>query len=228
MITSNECFLRQDCCRRQSCPETFCQKLYSINLQYDLAQLSEKQKQRIVLKDPSGEDTNKYIQLHNIQNDIIAFVKGGYNLYLSSVSCGTGKTSWALKLLQAYIGRTWAVSPSCRALFINVPRFFTELKMSFDEDRPYINNILENIQTADLVVWDEVGIKGLTSFEAERLFNYLNLRLDYGKSNIYTSNLSAEELEICVGPRLYSRIINQSINITFTGADHRKGDIPAW
>ena len=42
-----------------------------------------------------------------------------------------------------------------------------------------------------------------------------------GKSNIYTSNMTANELNERLGSRLYSRIQNLSVDIEFAGSDKR-------
>lgn len=82
----------------------------------------------------------------------------------------------------------------------------------------YIN---ENVLEADLVVWDEVAIKNLSNYDHEHLLSMINVRLDQGKSNIYTSNLSKEDLYEKVGERLYSRIVNLSTVIELRGSDKR-------
>ena len=89
---------------------------------------------------------------------------------------------------------------------------------NYNEYATYIN---ENILKADLAVFDEIGTKSLTTFEAEHILNIVNTRVDQNKSNIYTSNLSPEELKECVGDRLYSRIVNYSVDIEFFGKDKR-------
>lgn len=160
--------------------------------------------------------------LKSIEINITDFVKGGKNLYIHSMICGNGKTAWSIKLLQAYLNKIWPESSlTCRALFINVPRFLLTLKDSISNQSDYIDHIKRYVLDADLVVWDEVGVKALTNYEHEHLLNLINTRLDNGKSNIYTSNLDSEELREKVGERLYSRIVNLSINIEFHGADKR-------
>ena len=75
---------------------------------------------------------------------------------------------------------------------------------------------------ADLVVWDEVALKTLTPFEMENLLSLINNRIELGKANIYTSNISPEGLLELVGDRLYSRIINRSEVWEFREGDKRK------
>lgn len=143
-------------------------------------------------------------------------------LYLTDNCIVTHNTSWALRLTQSYLNKIWfKCELSCKVLFINVPRFLLELKNNISEKNEYITHIKENVLLADLVIWDEIGSKGLTQFEHENVLNYINARIDMGKSNIYTSNLNELDLHQAVGDRLYSRIVNNSINIELKGKDKR-------
>lgn len=203
--------------------DIFCIKLFKINELYNKALLSESQKVRIQLfPDADGTDYDKFTQLKNIEVNIKSFVTEGRNLYLHSSRCGNGKTAWSIRMIQSYFDNIWADSDlTCRALFINVPKFLLALKDSIGTPSEYINHIKEFINIADLVVWDEIGIKNCTQFEFENLLSMINSRIDNGKSNIYTSNLTGEELLERVGERLYSRIINLSVDIELNGVDKR-------
>ena len=228
MITSNSCWLRDTCLKYKKEPDycsedVFCIKLFKINSLYENALLTEAQKKHVTLfPDADGTDYDKFVQLRNIENNILQFVKEGKSLYLHSANCGNGKTAWSIRLLQAYFNRIWFDSDiGCKGLFINVPKFFLALKDNISKPSEYIEHIKSNITSADIVVWDEVGIKNCTQFEFENFLSMVNSRIDLGKSNIYTSNLTQEELLEKVGERLYSRIINLSVDIELNGIDKR-------
>lgn len=228
MITSKDCWLKDNCKKcalePQFCSDDiFCLKLFKIDALYNKTLLSDKQKKHVTLfPDADGTDYDKFTQLKAVETGIIDFVSNGKSLYLHSSKCGNGKTAWSVRLIQSYIEKIWADSDLvCRALFINVPKFLLALKDSISTPSEYVNFIKENILTADLVVWDELGIKNCTQFEFENLLNMINSRIDLGKSNIYTSNLSREELLERVGERLYSRIINLSYDVELNGVDKR-------
>jgi len=143
-------------------------------------------------------------------------------LYLTNDLIVTHNTSWALRLMQAYFNSIWIDTElKCRGLFIHVPRYLLALKDNISEKSDYVQHIKENVLTADLVIWDEIGTKEFTQFEHENILNLINARIDAGKSNIYTSNLSTEELRDAVGDRLYSRIILCSNDVPFVGLDKR-------
>lgn len=231
MITSNECWLKNSCkkynnqdreceCRNNDC---FCIKLFKLDALYQSTLLSKSQRQHIQLRvDADGTDRAAFLKLKNIEDNIEDFIDKGKNLYIYSSICGNGKTAWSVRMIQSHLNKIWFKSDiKCRALFINVPRFLLALKDNISNHSEYIEHIKQNVLDADLVVWDEVASKGFTEFEMENMFNLINTRLDFNKSNIFTSNLSGEALKDKVGDRLYSRITNLSECIELRGADKR-------
>lgn len=228
MITSKECYLTNSCGKYASgkCnigDDAFCIKLFKLNYLYDESLLSDKQRTYTPLHiDSDGTDRGQFLQLKQISENIEKFVANGDNLYIHSAICGNGKTEWSIRMIQAYLDSVWyKCDLNCKALFINVPRFLLSLKDSISNQNDYIDHIKKNILDVDLVVWDELGIKNATQFEHEHLLNLINTRIDYNKSNIYTSNLNSEELRERLGDRLYSRIIGLSKDIELFGSDKR-------
>lgn len=229
MQLSSSCYLTDTCWKFQNkdktCQESdiFCPRLFRMNYLYEQSLLSVKQRHHKPLRlDADGTDRNEFNKLKSIEDNIEKFVETGTNLYIHSPISGNGKTEWSLRLLQSYIGKIWFKSDlRCRVLFINVPRYLISLKESITTPSEYVDHIKKNIFTADIVVFDEIGIKAATTFEFENLLNFINTRIDLGKSNIYTSNLTAAELNDRLGSRLYSRILNMSVDIELHGADKR-------
>lgn len=211
-----------DQCNHKDC-DTFCLRRFKLDYLYNQALVSDEQRQRVdLMLDGDLVDKAAFDFLKKVEGTIVGFVEAGKNLYLWSNMTGNGKTAWSLRLVQAYLNRIWPSSDlRCRVLFINVPKFFLALKDNISEKNDYITQIKANVLDADLVVWDEVALKTLTQFEMENLLSLINNRLDYGKSNIYTSNISPNDLLNLVGDRLYSRIINMSEVVEFRGADKR-------
>lgn len=217
-----ECWLENQC-NKKDC-DKFCLRKFKLDYLYNQSLLSYEQRKKIGLRlDSSLLDKEIFDRLHNIELSITDFVSGGNNLYLWSNMTGNGKTAWAVRLIQSYFNKIWPSSNlEVKALFINVPKFFLALKDNISEKNEYVTQIKSNVLSADLVVWDEVALKTLTPFEMENLLNLINNRIDMGKSNIYTSNISPAELLNIVGDRLYSRIINKSEILEFREKDKRK------
>ena len=218
----NNCFL-YDRCNHKDCEKDFCLRKYKMDSLYSLALMSEAQKQHIVLKiDQDETDLTQFKQLSAIEQNIITFVNEGKNLYLHSSICGNGKSSWSLRLAEAYFDKIWARTDlRCRVLFISVPRFLLALKDNISAKNQYIEYIKENVLNADLVIWDDIAAKIGSEFELTHLFNLIDNRISLGKSNIYTSNLNRQQLTAALGDRLTSRVANMSIDIELFGSDKR-------
>lgn len=227
MTEITECPYKETCYKYKSnrCQDdTFCIKEFKLNQLSDQALLTISQRQYIPLRLDRDEcDKQAFANLRNIELNIKQNINIGMNLYIYSHTTGNGKTAWGLRLLNKWLDTIWHSSDiKCRGLFVHVPRFLMSLKDNlFIERNEYAQHIKENALDADLIVWDEIGSKGFTEFETENILTLINARISAGKANIYTSNLSPEELLDSVGDRLYSRIINQSTVIQFTGLDKR-------
>lgn len=230
IILSDECFLKDRCWKHQNNPNAeckfsniYCPKLFRINYLYNEGLLTDKQRVHKILRiDEDGTDREAFQQLKVIEDNIEQFVTTGSNLYLHSPYCGNGKTEWSLRLIQAYVEKIWYKSDlTCKVLFINVPRFLLALKNNISNVDEYAEHIKKYVLKADLVVFDEVATKEFTVFEGEHILSIINARIDDGKSNIYTSNLSGNELRERIGERLYSRVVRTSTEITLMGSDKR-------
>lgn len=218
---NEKCWLKEEC-NQKDC-DRFCLRHFKLDYLYEQALITLEQRKRInFMLDEREIDKQAFERLKIINDNIVDFIKEGKNVYLHSVNCGNGKTAWALRLVQDYFNNIWPSSDlRCRALFIHVPTFLLALKDNISMKNDYITHIKENILECDIVIWDEIGTKTTTPFEVENLLSIINTRLNNKKSNIYTSNLSGEELQQKVGDRLYSRIINLSEDIEFFSFDKR-------
>lgn len=216
---NKNCWLYDECSRLYC--NSVCVKRIKLDYYYNEGLITDKQRKKIkFLPDAKDKDTFKY--LSRISKNIVKFVNQGGNLYLHSKQCGNGKTSLALRLVQSYLDNIWLTSKlECKVLFINIPRYLLEIKADLSEKSEYVQHIRKNVLTSDLVVWDDIGTKGLTQFEHETVLSLINARLDAGKANIYTSNLSKEELHQSIGDRLYSRVYQLSEDIELFGDDYR-------
>lgn len=216
------CWLK-DNCSGVDCNSEFCLKKFKLDKLFELSLLPNNYKKDIKLRvDADNGDLESFKYLKSITNAIDKFVESGDSLYIHSPISGNGKTSWAIKLLKAYLDKVWVRSElKCRALYIHVPRFLLALKDNISEKSEYVQFIKDNVYEADLVIFDEVGTKALTQYEFENILSIINARLDLGKSNIYTSNLTDTEMQQKMGDRLYSRIVNMSQDILIVGRDKR-------
>lgn len=220
------CYLNEKCkpYKNGQCPfPGFCIKKFKIDKFCDEALLSINQRKNIELfLDASNNDYEAFVKLNNIKNNILNFVESGKNLYIFSTKTGNGKTSWSIKLLQAYISKIWYNHEiKCVGLFISVPRYLLSIKDAISNNNEYANHIKQNVLEADLVIWDDIATKNMTEFETENVLSIIDARINLGKSNIFTSNITNIELPLYVGDRLSSRILGTSEPIKFIGEDKR-------
>lgn len=210
-------------CNHKDCENTFCIKKYKLDFLYtnSLLTTSQREKTRLYVEQ-NGTDYTEYTKLANIEKNIVSFVQDGTNLFIYSANPGTGKTSWAVRLIQAYLNIIWPGSDLvCRALFVSVPRLLIAIKENIVTKNDYATFVKENILEADLVVWDDIGAQLGTEFENNQLLSFIDSRIVAGKANVYTSNLNKAQLIATIGDRLTSRVFNLSTIIQFQGTDKR-------
>lgn len=198
-------------------------KQHKLNYIYNYSYIPVNKRKHTPLRiDEDGTDRDEFITLCTIEKDINSFVANGDNLFIHSVQCGNGKTSWALRLMNTFFTNIVDTSGfRCRGLFINVPQFLLALKDNISVKSEYITDIKENVLKADLIIWDDIGTKSLTPYESENLIAMIDARMNLGKSNIFTSNLTNDELKVYIGDRLASRIKGCTYNIELHGKDKR-------
>lgn len=222
----DKCWFRKVCKHKDDldwCKNNFCVLHNKMDFLCEQSLLSEKDKYPIpLMPDADGTDRDKFIQLKAIQGDINNFVNNGKNLFIYSKFTGNGKSSWAKKLLLSWFSSVvFFTDYECRGLCINVPRLFNEMKNNISQKSEYISIIKKYVGVVDLVVWDEIGVKNLGTWEHDILLDYINIRLERGKSNIYTSNMTPNEIKELLGDRLYSRIVQTSQQVELRGKDKR-------
>lgn len=218
-----ECFLYNNCNHRH-CNDSYCLRKDRVGTLLKMSLLPEKHWVRMsLITDFDGTDLEEFKRLFNIEKNIGDFVGKGYSLFLHSKGSGNGKTSWAVRLVQAYINYIWPESDltECKALFIHTSRFLQALKDNFSNKNDYAIYIKDHLDEADLVVWDDIGAEMGSDYDINQLLNFIDRRTNLGKTNIFTSNLNKNELEFKVGTRLASRI-GASIDIELNGKDKRK------
>jgi DNA replication protein DnaC len=119
-----------------------------------------------------------------------------------------------------------AMQQGLSALFIDVPTLLTEIKATFNKNATHTEkDVLKWIKEVDLLVLDDIGSTSgslddtASKFEAEKLFQITNSR--QGKSTLYTTNMSGEQLRKHVGDRVFQRICNKTVPVTVEGRNRR-------
>lgn len=216
---------KEDCIFSEVCDnecKSFCLRYSEMKFMLDNSGIP-KSKQKFNRLIPSDCDIPAFKLLASFQNNIIKFVDKGCNLYLHSDNCGNGKTTWAIKLLMQYFYEMWAGNGFIkRGLFISVPSFITAHKNNITKANYELMNILDDLLTVDIVVWDDIAVSQLTDYETSILLSYIDQRTLNDKSNIFTGNINPDTLNEKVGERLSSRILSGYI-VELKGGDNRYG-----
>ena len=180
-----------------------------------------KAKQKPIKLKPETCDIEAFNKLSDIRRDIDEYVDNGNNLYLCSKYTGNGKTSWAIKMLQSYFNlRCEGNYENLLGMFVSTPQLLLKLK---DFSNPVSSVFKQRLASVDIVVWDDIAVSGMSTYDYTQLFTYIDGRLLSEKSNIFTSNCSTrEELEKIVGNKLASRIWDTSYVVTLFGKDRRE------
>ena len=209
-----EKFGTEDCCWK-------CRKMQQTKFLLDLSNLSRVHKRPLALDIRKvNKEAGQYI--NEVLSDPEFFVKRGYNAYFYGPT-GTGKTSWACKILLNYFSAIAETNNSvCRGLFISVPELLRDLKfdITHPDNMPDFVEFVHTIQDTDLVVWDEIGDLNYTNYECQWVYSFVNHRIANKRANIFVGNCTPETLS-AADPALYSRICTGSDCIEFDGMDLR-------
>ena len=174
----------------------------------------------LYLTDDNSGDKKAYCRLAEIRQNIVDFVEQGKNLYICSNRSGNGKTSWAIKMLHTYFHYTAVGNyDNLKGMFVSVPRLLLQLK---DFNNPLSAKYKKQLETVDLVIWDDIAVSGISQYDYTQLFTLVDVRMLSEKSNIFTSNVVSEkELGEIFGNRLTSRLYNSSEIVELKGKDMR-------
>lgn len=132
--------------------------------------------------------------------------------FILSGKSGTGKSHIAMATARTLVEYDKSV------LFVHYATFLEEVRSSYDNDelKPKIRKLLNEINKADILVLDDIGVDlgqindpdPPSRFNIERLNLILERRED--KPLIVTTNLTDSQIKELYGERNYSRMFNHS------------------
>ena len=214
--------MREDCWYKNVCSQNICSNCIRYSEMKYLIDNSgipkSRQKPQELI---AGIDYDAFCLLNDVKEKIVEYVNvGGFNLYICSENTGNGKTSWAIKILLKYFDSIWAGNGfRVRGMFVHVPTLLASLK---NFDNPVNKAYRDNLNTADVIVWDDIAGAKLSDYDISQLLMIIDRRIVEDKTNLYTSNVVTQtELSKVVGTRLSSRIFNCSSVIELRGKDRR-------
>ena len=217
---------REDCWYKDVCQAEVkcdnCIKFKEMSYLMENSNLPKSKQKPLPLEAPEC-DLKAYKELGKIKSHIMDFVANGGNLYITSDTCGNGKTSWAIKLLLKYFDEIWAGNGfNVRGVFVHVPTLLLGLK-DFKTTDENFEILKKRLLEADLVVWDDIASTDMSSYDYSQILTYIDHRLLYEKANIFTGNCADRiVVEEKLGIRMASRLWGNNTQVViFQGGDRR-------
>lgn len=208
--------------RREGC-ERGCAKFTQVSHLFIQSRMPEAMRKPLALV-PDDVDVPAFDRLMEIKKSIVEFVSGGGNLYITSAVTGNGKTTWAVKLMQAYFDKVWPGNNFReRGVFISMPELLAMYSRLHSDEASSddVAELTDVICRVDLVVWDDIGATRLTESQQNYVQGLLDRRLNGGLSNVFTGNMVDAPLVSAVGARIFSRVQTNSEVVVLKGRDMR-------
>lgn len=133
----------------------------------------------------------------------------GKGLYLYSQIKGSGKTRLASSVANALV-KMHGVDIA----FIKSADLINQVKKTFGSKEITQADVIETFRKVELLVVDDLALKGATEFEEGILYDVMDYRLENKKPTIFTSNVTIQDLEnIYPGGRVNKRINKMAMEI---------------
>ncbi len=130
---------------------------------------------------------------------------------------GSGKTHIAVAILRAVVERGFS------GRYCNVVDLLDDLRATFEPNAPQSGmEIIDGVVAADLVVLDDLGAEAPTGWVHDRLYQIINRRYEESRPTLVTTNLTLDDLDRQVGPRITSRLCEMCQKVDFPDQDYRK------
>ena len=142
--------------------------------------------------------------------------ESGRGLYFCG-GVGTGKTHLAVGVMNELIQRKRVPS-----LFVTVPEFLDNLREAYMIPGRDLDEWMDAVKNADLLVLDDLGAEKPNPWVRERLFVVVNHRYREALPTLFTSNIGPKDLASQLGERTASRIIAICEWISLEGEDYRE------
>lgn len=140
-----------------------------------------------------------------------------FNGLLLMGGVGSGKTHIAVAILRAVVERGFS------GRYCNVVDLLDDLRATFEPNAPQSGmEIIDGVVAADLVVLDDLGAEAPTGWVHDRLYQIINRRYEESRPTLVTTNLTLDDLDRQVGPRITSRLCEMCQKVDFPDQDYRK------
>ena len=217
------CFAEAYCQKDRSACSELCGGYRVLRALYNLSRIPERYRYTITLE-ATESDLPAFEALNDYKESVLEKVEAGDGLYIWGKSTGSGKTSWACKIMSHYFRKVaFDTGLENEGLYIFLPTFLEDLRDYYDNKDPDFEQVLSMVKDCKLLIVDDIGAERVTEWVRERMVSIINTRVSNNLATIYTSNLSPEELKEEQGDRISSRVLGSSKVIEIAGGDRRVG-----
>lgn len=136
--------------------------------------------------------------------------ENGKGLYLYSFVKGSGKTRLATS-----IGNALVKEHGVDIAFIKSADLMNQIRKTFKKDSETTESeIVEVFRNVEVLIVDDLALKGSTEFEERILYDVMDDRLENRKPTIFTSNVTIKDLEVIYpGGRVSQRIGKMALEV---------------
>lgn len=136
--------------------------------------------------------------------------ENGKGLYLYSNVKGSGKTRLSVSVANALVSQH-----GIDIAFIKSMDLISQVRKTFKKDSEQTESeVVATFRKVELLVIDDLAIKGATEFEERIFYDIIDHRLEHKKTTLFTSNVPIDELEnYYPGGRVSGRIKRMSMEI---------------
>ena len=161
----------------------------------------------------TAEDTKAIRTAKQYTENWETYYKDGTGLIFWG-NCGSGKSFAALCIANAILEKEQEV------FFCSCVDLVSDM---MDRERRY--EIREHVESAPLMVLDDLGAERETEFAREQLCRVIDMRLETGRPLICTTNYSLAEMKEVTNPaqmRTFDRVLSVCIPVRVVGSSRRK------
>lgn len=216
-----KCYAESYCKKDKNECSEICGGYRVLRALYNLSRLPDKYRYDIALG-CTEIDEKVWDDLLSYMESVLDRVSEGKGLYIWGKHTGSGKTSWACKIMNFYFRKiAFKSGLENEGLYIFLPTFLEDLRSFYDSPDPDFAEEMEMVKSCKLLIIDDIGAEKPSEWVRERMISIINTRVSNNLTTIYTSNLSPDELRGRLGDRISSRVLGSSQVIEIRGGDRR-------
>lgn len=228
-VIASTCLARHACRQHNVLCSTACPLHIELTYQLRMSGIPDEYVDQVVERLPPDRENLDTLRAFAA---VAAERKPKNGLYLYSPGSGNGKTEAACAIAQSFIvARSKAAIASGRSAghlvqFVNTTDLLDLLRRAMDDDVEYerARALMRRIESAELVVLDDVGSEKPSAWVEERFYAMINgiWTRRTSQTLVMTSNASLQSLEMRLGARVRSRVEGLTILVEFGGSDKRR------